>query len=766
MLVALVACAPEVKKIPRQFLPPLAIDSVDPNNLGSSLILENELYSPARFMTACGWLQSMGIDGNLDSQGFRILEDYGTKNKRLADISPFNQDERVSLENDDDIAAADDDSRIRAFLRKDNECLRAIRSGPVHRNNTSRRVVEYERCRRQAAAGNVSLRTRKKGSIDFQNLYGRVHLNDNPLFEYGLLRALSNPETGLPDRDGFFAALDAEVKKTLCRSIEVIKEGQKKKELKCFERTPLLFLPLLGYRALLRIGILDPLKERNKFAREMIANEMPGAYDTEFKLYKLKETFPDVIVQNGTPYVQVLNPLPTDSDQEIKRKDEDLRKVLAVFARRVPMFRDNTWASFQEDMRWGLSAGIRGMQSVNPIEQACASMIFHRAFAQMLSIKGYDRPPTKVVKTPKGIRRPLAELEELLVHPKGQRLKGCRATGSFTRRGRLTQVRDAELSDMSKGSILQLSSQPLPLEACQLSSSNSMLESLYPDTKNEIAEGALTQFPNASLNQKLEFLSGMSYFMMAFAPGAKWWFGEDALVSYPLSDFASTSVSDMLASGGLMPYESFALSLGFLNLVGNSLIEEHLVYVDEDNKEVARDSDKVAGIRIASVPRKPFEKGSVVTDVRSVMLLVDVVFRLDETLSKMASWYETFKRNPDPTLKAKLYEGMFGSEENLQMLTDSGAASVRSQLKDLKLALALLLNKFAKAEGRDALGRIQYSCYSTLTLDPESGVEFPEGQCSSQRGNRLQSELELWSQAMRLVGRVYQSPLYLEMGRE
>jgi hypothetical protein len=109
---------------------------------------------------------------------------------------------------------------------------------------------------------------------------------------------------------------------------------------------------------------------------------------------------------------------------------------------------------------------------------------------------------------------------------------------------------------------------------------------------------------------------------------------------------------------------------------------------------------------------------------------------------------------------------MFGSEENLQMLTDSGAASVRSQLKDLKLALALLLNKFAKAEGRDALGRIQYSCYSTLTLDPESGVEFPEGQCSSQRGNRLQSELELWSQAMRLVGRVYQSPLYLEMGRE
>jgi|GEM_PF-3562612 len=753
-VLTLAACSPEVKQVPRYFVNPIPTGKFSPDDIaGGGLLLETELYSPARFMTACGWLDTVAVNGNQDVQGFRILEDYGTRKSRLSDIFQPKDSEieglRVSDTGDADV---------------DEDCTRMVSRGPRHRNTFSRRSVDIEKCRRQSLRGNKS-KVGKSSSIDFQNLYGRVQLNDNPLFEYGLLGSLSNSETGLPDKDGFFDALDEEVKKTLCRSIDVFVDGKKKRELKCFERTPLLFLPLLAYQALLRTRILSPLTERNKLAKGTIQDEMPGAYDTEFQLYKLKDTFPDVIVKNGSPYAQILTPLPTDSEEELKRKDEEMRKVLGALAKRVPMFRDNTWASFQEDMRWGLSTAIRGMQSVNPLEQACASAIFHRAFAQMLTVKGYDRPPTKNIRTEKGNRRLLVDLEDFLVDPKGQKLKGCRATGSFTRDGRFTQVRDSEMAEMdSKGPALLLSAEPQQLGRCELGQNNEVLASLYPDTKNKIAQGRHSNVSNANLNQKLEFMSGMAYFTMAFTPGSKWWFSEDALVSYPLSDFASTSVSDMLASGGLMPYESFALSLGFLNLTGNSLIEEHLVYLDENSKEVDGEG-KVYGVRISSNARKTFDKELIVTDLNDIILLTDLIFKLDESLAKMAKWYEVFKKNPDPNLKTKFYEGMFGSEETLIMLTENGPKSVRTQITDFKLALSLLLTKYAKPTGKDAEGKVTYTCYNKLSLDPVTGVETPSGECSLQRGPRLQTQQELWRQALRLVGRAYQSPLFIELGR-
>src|SRR5690606_3296921 len=105
------------------------------------------------------------------------------------------------------------DMRVRdtGDVQDEEDCTQLVSRGPRHRNGLlARRRVDIEKCRRLALRGNGSAKIGKKTSIDFQNLYGRVQLNDNPLFEYGLLGSLSNSETGLPDKDGFFDALDDE----------------------------------------------------------------------------------------------------------------------------------------------------------------------------------------------------------------------------------------------------------------------------------------------------------------------------------------------------------------------------------------------------------------------------------------------------------------------------------------------------------------------------------------------------------------------------
>jgi hypothetical protein len=685
---------------PRQNLRSIPQDSSPQEIPGGGLVLEEDIYSPAKFMSACTWLDTLASKTRDEEQGFRILEDYGVKTEGSGWKGPFG-----------------DDSRLPFFRRK----------------------------KKDDDAG--------RENLDLASLYGRVQLNDNPLYEYGLVQNNGS----IPTREEFLKLVDAEIFKS-----------------------PIKILPLIAARAAMGLGFpIDPYKKRNEIIQDTkIGAALPGVYDTQGQLYALKDTFPDVLVQNGAPYAEILKPLPNDSVQESEKKAIEIKKVLGVLSKRLPMFRERNWAAFRDDMRWGLSAAIRGMQSTNPIEQACAAAIFHRGFAQMLSVKGYDRPPLQHAKTERGSRWVLLGIDRFLENPRGTRLRACPGVGSFTRDGRSTQVKDDELADTSGASRLTLASEPQPVRSCleenarvlQVGKQPTVWGMKRPDMKA------------ANLEQKLEFMAGVSYFLMAFSPGSKWWFGDKVLVAYPLSDFgAEKTTKDILASGGLLPYEAFALSLGFLNLAGNNLIDQHLVYVDKRGVETTGDGD-VLGVRISTSPRQAFAPGPVVTDIHSVLLLTDVVFKLHETLAKMADWVqgterqlaEEVRKNPDSPDTKRMQQdfdtfvkGLFGSRETLVMLTETGDDSIRKQVDDFRLALSLLLARFVKPDPlQNAAGKKIYSCYAQLKLDPVTGVEEQLGSCDSKTTQGLQSQTELFRQSMRLVGRAFRSPLYLEYGQE
>lgn len=704
VLVSFAGCTEklEVLKAQRQNIEEIETPLSPEEVPGGGLILEDDIYTPAKFMSACAWLDSLSSRSQSDEQGFRILEDFGMRKDGSGwkGVFPFKAD----------------DKHFFFFKKKDKD------------DDLGRQT------------------------LDLANLYGRVQLNDNPLYEYGLVQKNGS----IPDRNEFLGLVDKEIFKS-----------------------PIKILPLIAARGLMGLGIINPYKKRNEIVQEQIAEALPGALDREFKIYKLKETFPDILVKNGAPFAEVLRPLPSDSTEESLKKAEQLEKVLEVLAKRLPMFRERNWSSFRDDMRWGLSAGIRGMQSTNPVEQACGAAIFHRGFAQMLSVKGYDRPPLEFSRGSNGARWVLVDVNRFLESEKGTRLRACSGVGSFTRQGRSTQVRDSELADTSGGTGLTLASQPQPVRTCVPENSRILeLKKQQPTVWGQ----KRPDMKAANLSEKLEFMAGVSYFLMAFAPGSKWWFGDKGLVSYPLADFGEDKeLKDILSSGGLMPYESFALSLGFFNLAGNNLIDKHLTYVDKQGKEVAANG-AVFGVRISDKPRKHFEKGIVTTDIHSVLLLTDVVFKLHETLEKMATWLadtersikDEVSRNPNSPESKRMKKdfnnfvnGLFGGRETLVLLTSNSEGSVRKQIDDFRLALSLVLARFVKPDPvLNAAGKKIYSCYGKLQLDPETGVEERLGDCGEGRANGLQSETELFRQSMRLVGRAFRSPLYLEYGQE
>jgi hypothetical protein len=735
-LLLLGACSiePQIETVSRENMDIFLSGNISSSDIeGQGLVLEGDIYSPARFMTACAWLDSLEAQDQSEKQGFRILEDYGTRKSSLRDIFPFTILPESEARYAKDLPFLDNQPHARDC---EPTARRTIR--PHHRGGSHTARLPNPRACRSSAIGPA--RGSRKEVIDLANLYGRVQIADNPLYEFGLMGQMT---TALPDKEGFFAEIDAIIK-----------------------RSPIMILPLLAYRSALRLGVLSVYEERNEIVQKKISEELPGVYDRDFKIFKIKNTFPDILIKNGAPFVEVLRPLPTDSREEIMHKDEELKGILASLSKRLPMFRDNTWVSFREDMRWGMSAAIRGTQSTSPREQACGAAIFHRAFAQMISIKGYDRIPLEFHQNSNGKRWVLSDVEKFLEHKKSTRIRSCRATGSFLRGTLPTQVADDELAD-SAGTRLQLAESPLALQNCELRDAEVLIPASERGGVAEVVVGPARGVLPANLQQKLEFMSGIAYFNMTFMPGASWWFSDKAIVPYPLTDFGDEKeLQDILTSGGLLPYEAFALSLGFLNLAGNNLIDDHLVYVDKNNKEVGADAD-ILGVRISTHARTRFSKAPVVTDLRAVLLLTDVVFKLHESLKKMSDWYDVFKETGSANEKQAFIKGMFASEETLQMLTETGPDSVRKQIDDFRLALALLVAKYAKPEGRDANGQIIYSCYDQLVLDPVTGVESKEGLCAQKRqGAGLFSDQEMWRQVMRLVGRAFQSPLYLEMGRE
>jgi len=759
LLLVLGGCGLEYVEPNREFVQ-RQVDKYSPNEIpGEGRVLNQDIYPAANFMSACSWLDSMVISDNSGQQAFRSLEDFGTK--KFSTDGPFGIigevfDGRLLIEKAGIVKASE--------FSEDTSCEenRRVRPRDGHRDR-GRIIVEnsVEKCKQRARLDALHDRSLMFGDdsnlINLNNLYGRIQLNDHPLLEYGLLAQSGSERSGgsIPNESEFHDLFNDEITKS-----------------------PILLLPMIGLKLLMRTGVVGWEKIRNKAFTDKIGESLPGVYDESFELYPLQGTYADVFVKNGFPYSEILKPLPTDSREVIERKDAELRRVLEQMAKRVPMFRNNSWSAFLDDMRYGMSAAIRGIKSTSPIEQACGTVIYHRAFSQLLTIKGYDRAPLKITGNGSKRRKALVGVSDFLDHNEGTRMKACRRSGSFLRDGKLTQVKDSELADEDVGLKMTLTDKPNPSEECTLSEARPLLEQKEQPTYVESARG----YEEASFHEKVEFLGGIAYFMMSLVPGTDWWFSSNSPVPYPLADFGSNKeAEDIIASGGMLPFEAFAISLAYINMVGMPIVDNHVVYVDIDGKEVDADDPKVTGVRISATERKAFAKGPVVTELKSVSLMTDVVFKLHDALEILADWHAETEEslrllsgnNSTATKKMRQeYESFMngilgsdniaGSKRTLNLLIDDSKGSLRDQLKSLKLALSLLLNKFAVPRDLEDLSQ-GYTCVDELHLDPVTGIEKQVGRCSEVSVGKLQSDDELWRQSMRLVGRAFQSPLFLEM---
>jgi hypothetical protein len=157
------------------------------------------------------------------------------------------------------------------------------------------------------------------------------------------------------------------------------------------------------------------------------------------------------------------------------------------------------------------------------------------------------------------------------------------------------------------------------------------------------------------------------------------------------------------------------------------------------------------------------DQAQIVTSVRSAVLLTEISFQLASALKTLHKWAEaahlnfeidianarTSKKRGRIKKEYRLFiEGMFGTDETLQLLIATDPGSLRDQLEGLKLASAMQLARFAKKKDEG-----YYSCYGQLTTDLQSKTEALHGECTHE-------ERSLWKYVSSIVAKEYKSPLY------
>ncbi len=151
-------------------------------------------------------------------------------------------------------------------------------------------------------------------------------------------------------------------------------------------------------------------------------------------------------------------------------------------------------------------------------------------------------------------------------------------------------------------------------------------------------------------------------------------------------------------------------------------------------------------------------------------MALETILKFSASLENLAKWRRDAPRLhqarlakvSDPRERQRLnknykdtIEGLFGSQEVLDMLSDSGEASVRAKLAKAELAAALLASSFARKSASGTIG-----CYNQLVkdLDNHGSVEKKVGTCSPEDSRR-------WKKAMFQVATLYKSPLFAEFAK-
>jgi|GEM_PF-1476736 len=736
-----------------------AFPTLDPSLIQPVLPVEadgEELYPGLGKLTACDWLNQAGA-GTPYSGRFRLIGQA----KPISSVDDITDDTNLKKRGPLDF--------LRFWQGSDKEKETAA-CRKVRKGSTEPKVVDQ--CYRDRAELTKSI------GINLNRISGRIDIAASPLYQYSLVYI---GEKQIPDRQQFLALVD--------EKIDILRLLKKRDD---DDTTPPLPI-MLAYRTLMNLGVLDVYDQRNSLTQDIMNVYFPGAFVPEGS-YRLKSSFPEAIFKNGSPSFSAFTPGPDDSEETIRRKIEGVNAMLGVYQRDTALFTKPTWDSFREDQRAGLTAAIRGINSKSAVEQACGTMLLHRSFGQMLTVMGYDRPEMREDRETH--QSSLPPLAGLLDGKESNAFRVCKTPGSFVRQDFRTPLAREDLLNLSKtAASFSLARSPYVPEPCRDPVSKQSAD--YRESRGL----PLGKNDAISAEQLLEFVSGVTYFSMAFNPGATWWKNGLPMASIP-------SLESLATSGAVLPTDAHALSLAFLQLSFSNVQDRHLVLIDGDGRETS-DESKTMGARISLAPRVTGSGGKVVTTARSAALLAEFAFRFSKNLDSLSNWYgsaRVFVRDEDRRLREELAqrlqgEGfnlpdadlppgkrqkkqelikhfsellvmntasystlvneMFGEEANLVTLVDNGSPkAVRKRLEDLKLISSLMLVSLVQ---RLPDGRI--TCFDRLESDVETGAELKFGECSSRDSTVGGSTRELFRQAMGLAAQEYNSPIFREFAQ-
>lgn len=561
--------------------------------------------------------------------------------------------------------------------------------------------------------------------LQISELSGAVDIAASPLYQYALLTQQ------IPDKREFLALLDQEFQRAVSFG-DVFKIG--------------------AVRALIKIGILNPYGVRNSVIQSKMDEALPGSFEQQEREQIFLDTIPGAVFQNGNPGLVRLS-FTADEPAELKRKKlQQLGQTLDEYKRPQRIFSEGGWTAFSRDMKTGLSAAIRSFRGSESRQLACGTAILHRTFAQLLTIMGFPRLPLK--RSRESDRGVLPDFEELLVNAETEEYSVCAAPGSFLKEGRrvlLSRDDIASTGDSAEPSFV-LSAKPFVPQECRKVNTGPLTSLSYVSS--------LSTDQIAPASELLAFLSGVTNFVTAFNPGAPWW--SETNLGFPLSPFES--MEKIRSSGAILPADSHALSLGFLNLAFDVLLKKHLVYIGPDNKEVLNPADAV-GIRISEAPRKPGAPGKVRVTIGAVSELTETAFKLSHYLSLVRNWKQRAEVALEEELAAEkdfrkrialrrdfddFIAGMFASEDVLGKLGAAGEGSLAAQVQNLKLAITMLSISFSHKGNGFA------SCHAEMIFDPESGEGRFQGECSP-------DEERSWRYGLALAARSFRSPILQEL---
>jgi hypothetical protein len=574
------------------------------------------------------------------------------------------------------------------------------------------------------------VRERDPRPLDIARVNGRVDVAYNPLFQLGLLLQ------EIPDRKKFLELIDEEISNSFFRII-----------------------PLIAWKALITSPFGDVYKERNKLLEDKISEALPGSFDRRGdRVFLLEEALPNVVLQNGIPTVGMLGPTFDDTKESRIEKNLNLEGILRAYSTPVDLIVSEEWSEVFRLDRLALASSVSAFLRNDPLEQACATVLLHRSFAQMLAVIGMDRLPVKPTsKDPK--RYAFPEIAQLLNGKDSSEFMVCPTSGVFAKDESYIRVSVDFLGSYTKeGPPLDLSRQAKRPELCTPQTAIPFAQaqdSLWPPRRQAIEDLARAE-------DWLDVLGGFVNFAVAINPGSAWWRSSQNVLGYPLVAFDDINRAKGL--GGILPVDAHVLALGLLNLGVPNFLNKHMVYLNSENRFRDMSDSDVIKIRISedAFDRTKLAPKQVRTTIRSAARLAEMAFKLSNSLWRLDDWLVTARasladeisrsekglssRTVESILKEyqDFVEGLFGSEENLLLLVATGDNSIRADLERLKEASAMLMAAFENPQG---------VCFASLDLDLSTAVEQGVGECNP-------AERKEWNYSLSLIADRYQSALF------